>query len=121
MPGKLASGTKTVFWWKGNVTPPKDQAKWAMLIRALLAHWKERYGVAEITQWYYEVWNEPDLKMFWSGSMNEYFKLYKTTSEAVKEECPKCRVGGPAAAAQYTAEAFEKWLLTTMAFMSIGL
>jgi xylan 1,4-beta-xylosidase len=42
--------------------------------------------------------------------MNEYFKLYKTTSEAVKAECPQCRVGGPAAAAQYTAEAFEKWL-----------
>jgi xylan 1,4-beta-xylosidase len=110
MPRKLASGTKTVFWWKGNVTTPKDPAKWAMLIRALLAHWKERYGEAEITQWYYEVWNEPDLKMFWSGSMNEYFKLYKTTSEAVKAECPKCRVGGPAAAAQYTAEAFEKWV-----------
>jgi xylan 1,4-beta-xylosidase len=110
MPGKLASGTKTVFWWKGNVTPPKDPAKWAMLIRALLAHWKERYGEAEITQWYYEVWNEPDLKMFWSGSMNDYFSLYKATSEAVKAECPKCRIGGPAAAAQSTAEAFEKWV-----------
>jgi xylan 1,4-beta-xylosidase len=110
MPSKLASGTKTVFWWKGNVTPPKDPAKWAMLIRALLAHWKERYGEAEITQWYYEVWNEPDLKMFWSSSINDYFKLYKTTSEAVKAECPKCRVGGPAAAAQSAAEAFEKWV-----------
>jgi xylan 1,4-beta-xylosidase len=73
MPSKLASGTKTVFWWKGNVTPPKDPAKWAMLIRALLAHWKERYGEAEMTQWYYEVWNEPDIKPFWPNSMNEYF------------------------------------------------
>ena len=24
MPGALASSTETVFWWKGNVTPPKD-------------------------------------------------------------------------------------------------
>src|SRR5579872_3580312 len=24
MPPDLASGSKTVFWWKGNVTPPRD-------------------------------------------------------------------------------------------------
>jgi xylan 1,4-beta-xylosidase len=111
MPSKLASGTATVFWWKGNVTPPKDPARWAMLIRALIDHWKERYGEAEITQWYYEVWNEPDIKGFWPYPLEEYFKLYTTTSEAVKAECPKCRVGGPASAIPYKAEvAFEKWV-----------
>jgi xylan 1,4-beta-xylosidase len=111
MPSKLASGTATVFWWKGNVTPPKDPERWAMLIRALIDHWKERYGEAEITQWYYEIWNEPDIKGFWPYSLEEYFKLYKTTAEAVKAECPKCRVGGPASAIPYKAEeAFEKWV-----------
>ena len=46
MPSKLAAGTTTVFWWKGNTSLPKDYAKWSMLIRALIAHWKERYGEA---------------------------------------------------------------------------
>ena len=104
MPSKLASGPSTVFWWKGNTSPPKDPAKWAMLIRALTDHWKERYGEEEMTQWYYEVWNEPDIHGFWPYSLDEYFKLYKTTAEAVKQECPKCRVGGPASAIPYKAE-----------------
>ena len=111
MPSKLASGTSTVFWWKGNTSPPKDPAKWAMLIRALIDHWKQRYGEAEMLQWYYEVWNEPDIHGFWPYSLDEYFNLYKTTAEAIKQECPKCRVGGPASAIPYKAEEeFEKWV-----------
>ena len=37
MPGGLASGSKTIFWWKGNVTPPRDMTKWADFIRAFVA------------------------------------------------------------------------------------
>jgi len=107
MPAALASGDKTVFWWKGNITPPKDMAKWNGLIRALMAHWQERYGADEIAQWYYEVWNEPDLAGFWSGTEQQYFELYKNTAEDVKAECGRCRVGGPASA---MAEIQPKWL-----------
>ncbi|MBB6142085.1 xylan 1,4-beta-xylosidase [Silvibacterium bohemicum] len=98
MPAKLASGTKTVFWWKANVTPPKDMDKWNGLIRALLQHWRERYGEDEIAQWYYEVWNEPDLDGFWSGTQQQYLDLYRNTAEDVKSVCRRCRVGGPASA-----------------------
>jgi xylan 1,4-beta-xylosidase len=98
MPSKLASGTSTVFWWKANNTPPKDMAKWNGLIRALMDHWRERYGEEEIAQWYYEVWNEPDLSGFWSGTHQQYFDLYRNTAETIKAVCAKCRVGGPASA-----------------------
>jgi xylan 1,4-beta-xylosidase len=98
MPAKLASGTQVMFWWKGNVTPPKDMAKWNGLIRALVQHWQERYGDKEIAQWYYEVWNEPDLQFFWSGTQQQYFDLYRNTAESIKAVCPACRVGGPATA-----------------------
>ena len=112
MPTKLASGDTTIFWWKGNTSLPKDPAKWAMLMRALIAHWKERYGEDEITQWYYEVWNEPDIRGFWPHTLEEYFQLYKTTAEAIRAECAKCRIGGPASAVPYDAEiAFEKWII----------
>jgi xylan 1,4-beta-xylosidase len=104
MPAKLASGDKTVFWWKGNITPPKDPAKWSGLIRALIAHWRERYGEEEITTWYYEVWNEPDISPFFTGTLEDYLSLYKTTAEAIKAECSGCRVGGPASAIGYKFE-----------------
>ncbi len=84
MPEKLASGSRSIFWWKGNVTPPKDYAKWENLIKALTRHWTERYGEKEVSSWYFEVWNEPNLEMFWSGTQNEYFKLYESTARAIK-------------------------------------
>ncbi|HJU52989.1 MAG TPA: hypothetical protein VJ715_00390, partial [Pyrinomonadaceae bacterium] len=62
MPRSLASGKKTVFWWEGNITPPKDYGKWEQLIRALVTHWTARYGAGEVRRWYFEVWNEPNLK-----------------------------------------------------------
>jgi xylan 1,4-beta-xylosidase len=99
MPNALASGTKTIFWWKGNITPPKDYDKWAGLITALVKHWEARYGVDEVKTWYFEVWNEPNLKdAFWSGDQAEYFKLYQLTARAIKEVNPAYRVGGPATA-----------------------
>jgi xylan 1,4-beta-xylosidase len=98
MPRALASDTKTVFWWQGNITPPKDYAKWERLIHALIEHWTARYGVEEVSQWYFEVWNEPNLDLFWSGDQTEYFKLYGATARAIKSVSPQYRVGGPATA-----------------------
>ena len=98
MPSKLASGTRTVFWWRGSVTPPKDMLKWNGLVQALMEHWMERYTPQEVAQWYFEVWNEPDLPGFWSGTEQQYFDLYKNTAETVKTVCPQCKVGGPASA-----------------------
>ncbi|MHB8637777.1 MAG: GH39 family glycosyl hydrolase [Fimbriimonadaceae bacterium] len=98
MPDALASGRKTIFWWRGNVTPPKDYGKWGDLIAALTRHWVERYGLREVKKWYFEVWNEPNLAGFWAADQKEYFKLYSATAEAVKRVNASLRVGGPATA-----------------------
>jgi xylan 1,4-beta-xylosidase len=97
-PGALASGSKTIFWWKGNVTKPKDARKWEDLIRALVTHFKERYGDAEVRSWYFEVWNEPNLDGFFAGTQRDYFELYAATARAIKSVSPAYRVGGPATA-----------------------
>jgi xylan 1,4-beta-xylosidase len=97
-PGALASGSKTIFWWKGNVTKPKDPKKWEDLIRALVAHFTERYGEAEVRTWYFEVWNEPNLDAFFAGNQQDYFELYARTARAIKSVSPAYRVGGPATA-----------------------
>lgn len=99
MPQRLASGGQSTFWWKGNITPPRDYAKWEGLVRALVRHWTDRYGLEEVRRWYFEVWNEPNLKdLFWSGDRSEYFKLYDVTARAVKSVSADYRVGGPATA-----------------------
>lgn len=98
MPAALASGSKTVFHYRGNVTPPRDYRQWSVLIRALLAHWVGRYGLREVAKWPFEVWNEPNLKAFWQGSRKDYFNLYQVTANAIKKVDPLLRVGGPATA-----------------------
>ncbi len=97
MPDKMASGTQTIFYWKGNTTPPADHQRWADLIKATLRHLAERYGEEEVSTWPCEVWNEPNLPGFWEHADEAaYHQLYKTSVLAVKEALPKMRVGGPA-------------------------
>ncbi|HLW06580.1 MAG TPA: hypothetical protein VKY45_03390 [Marinilabiliaceae bacterium] len=109
MPSALASGGETIFWWRGNVTPPKDYAKWEGLIRNLTQHWTDRYGEEEVKTWYFEVWNEPNLTPgFWTGTQEEYFKLYKYAAKAVKSVNSEYKVGGPATAgAEWESEMIE--------------
>lgn len=113
MPDQLASGKRTIFWWKGNVTPPKSYDKWGDLIRHLVSHFQERYGQDEVKTWYFEVWNEPDLHDgFWTGSKDDYFKLYTVTAEAIKSVSPDYRVGGPATAIGQWDESFINYCYT---------
>lgn len=97
MPDKMASGKQTVFYWKGNVTPPKDYNAWAELVKETLRHLIKRYGENEVLTWPIEVWNEPNLRGFWENAdMDEYFKLFECSFKAVKEVDARLRVGGPA-------------------------
>ncbi len=97
MPTKLASGTQTVFYWKGNVTPPKSYEAWQAMVQALLRHLMQRYGTDDVVTWPIEVWNEPNLGGFWQNAdMEEYFKLFARTFRAIKEVDSRFRVGGPA-------------------------
>ena len=112
MPPDLAAGTKTIFWWKGNVTPPKSWEIWETLIEKLVRHWEERYGREELDKWYFEVWNEPDLGGFFAGSQADYFNLYAHTAKAVKAVSTSYRVGGPATSATKWITPFLQWCQT---------
>lgn len=98
MPSAMASGDKTIFWWRGNVTPPRSYEKWEKLIKVLTEHFTARYGASEVASWYFEVWNEPNLDGFWTGSQEDYFKLYNHAARAIKSVNASYKVGGPATA-----------------------
>jgi xylan 1,4-beta-xylosidase len=100
-PKKLSSDQNALhpFWYKQNVAPPKDWNKWEQLIESFTRHLVDRYGVDEVAQWYFEVWNEPNID-FWAGSPKEatYYELYDRAALAIKRVSPRLRVGGPATA-----------------------
>jgi len=101
MPRKLALDPKQehAFWYKPDVTPPADYAKWDAMIQAFAKHLVERYGIEEVSTWKFEVWNEPNLD-FWMGDPKQptYFELYDHTARALKGVSPRIQVGGPATA-----------------------
>src|SRR5713226_3932512 len=101
MPKKLTSDANALhaFWYKQNVSPPKDWNKWEQMIESFARHLVDRYGVEEVAQWYFEVWNEPNID-FWAGDPKEatYYELYDRAVRAIKRVSPRLRVGGPATA-----------------------
>jgi xylan 1,4-beta-xylosidase len=100
MPHDLAADpTRTVFTYGGIISPPRSWPRWSALIRDLVTHLLDRYGDQVRTDWLFEVWNEPNLSVFWSGTPADYWRLYTSTANAIKSVDPRLRVGGPATAA----------------------
>lgn len=101
MPKKMASDPNALhaFWYKQNVSPPKDYAVWDDMIRAFGQHLVERYGLDEVATWKFEVWNEPNID-FWAGNPKQstYFELYDHTARTLKAVSPRIQVGGPSTA-----------------------
>jgi xylan 1,4-beta-xylosidase len=100
MPRRLAAKEiRHPFWYNPIIAPPKDWRHWEELVYEFTNHVVGRYGLDEVAQWYFEVWNEPNLD-FWSGKPKEttYYELYERTARAIKSVNHVLRVGGPATA-----------------------
>ncbi len=100
MPRKLAADPVLhPFWYHPIVSPPGDWSKWQDLISHFAQHLVDRYGIEEVSRWYFEVWNEPNLD-FWAGKPAEgtYYQLYDVTAQTLKKVNVRLRVGGPATA-----------------------
>ena len=100
MPSRLAQrDIRHSFWYHPIVSPPRDYRRWDALITAFARHLVERYGIDEVSHWYFEVWNEPNLD-FWAGNPKQatYWTLYDHTARSLKAVDARLRVGGPATA-----------------------
>jgi xylan 1,4-beta-xylosidase len=112
MPKKLAFNPDALhpFWYKQNVSPPKSMEGWDGLMTHFAQHLVDRYGIDEVSQWYFEVWNEPNID-FWNGIPRDksYFELYAHTARDLKSVSPRLRMGGPATAAASWVDDFLKY------------
>jgi len=86
--------------------PPKDYAKWGELVRVVTAHLVQRYGRDSVLQWYFEVWNEPNIS-YWHGTAEDYWRLYDYAVAGVRAALPGARVGGPASTGPGDAAAYK--------------
>ena len=108
MPRKLAAQPALhAFWYRPIVAPPRDWTRWGDLITSFARHLVERYGIDEVSQWYFEVWNEPNID-FWVGEPKDatYYQLYDAAANALKRVNPRLRVGGPSTAQAAWIEPF---------------
>ena len=109
MPRELAATPVVLhpFWYHPITSPPKDWARWDDLIRHFAQHLVDRYGIDEVSQWYFEVWNEPNID-FWAGDPKQptYYELYDHTARTLKEVSPRLRVGGPSTAQAAWVDSF---------------
>ena len=100
MPRDLAADPDaTVFEYRGIISPPRDWERWSELNRRLAEALVDRFGVEEVARWGFEIWNEPNLEVFWKGTQAEYFRLYDVAARAIKSVDERLRVGGPSTAA----------------------
>jgi len=100
VPRALASDpSHSVFDYVGLISPPRDVQLWGWLVGELTRHLEERFGADEVRRWPFEVWNEPNLRVFWTGTETDYLALYDASVRAIKAVDPAIAVGGPATAA----------------------
>ncbi len=107
MPSALASGEETVFFYKGNITPPKSLAEWQLLLESFARHCIARYGQSEVRKWYFEVWNEPDY-LVWPRAAAEYYAFFDASAAALRRVDALLRVAGPSI--MHPMENTEQWL-----------
>ncbi|MFC3502529.1 xylan 1,4-beta-xylosidase [Micromonospora krabiensis] len=106
VPRALARDPSREVTAAGVSSPPRDWDRWGALVGDLVRHLRARVGDDELRRWAVEVWNEPDLDCFWTGSREDYLRMYDVTARAVRAACPGLPVGGPATAATRWIEPF---------------
>ena len=83
---------------KRYVHPPADMEKWAAVCLGIIRHYNEGWAEGfhhKIRYW--EIWNEPENRpVMWSGTDDDYLRLYRITALAIKKQFPALKVGGPA-------------------------
>ena len=97
-PREMRTGDKTCFDTRSNITPPRDWKEWEGFVKEFVKDLVDRYGIEVVKNWYFEVWNEPNLGGFWTGGQEEFFKMFQIVQGAIKSVDASLKVGGPSTA-----------------------
>jgi xylan 1,4-beta-xylosidase len=82
-----------------HATPPPSYERFAAICKRIIAHHNEGWANGQHANIeYWEIWNEPDIRVFWTGTPEQFYRLYVETAKALKQAYPKIKIGGPALA-----------------------
>ena len=83
---------------KRFVHPPADMEKWAAVCLGIIRHYNEGWASGfHYNIRYWEIWNEPENRpAMWSGTDEDYLRLYRIAATTIKKQFPALKVGGPA-------------------------
>ena len=93
----------------GWTYPPSDYKKWEELCYQWAKHCAEKYGRAEVANWWWQLWNEPNIS-YWRGTQEEFYKLYDHSVAGVRRALPDAKIGGPETAGGPGGGQLEKFL-----------
>lgn len=112
MPRVFTSSDKKIFKYNDYISPPKEMKEWTDLIERFIKFIIDRYGLEEVKEWFFEVWNEPDISNFWGGTQEDYFELYANTARTIKKINKELKVGGPSTAKTRWVQEFHDFCTT---------
>ncbi|HPC82596.1 MAG TPA: hypothetical protein P5234_04765 [Thermoanaerobaculaceae bacterium] len=99
----------------GPKTPRMSAEKWAEVAHHIVLHVNQGWaGGTRAGVRYWEIWNEPNGPLFWSGTPEAFYDLYARAAAAVRSADPSARVGGPGLAG-HTHEGWVRGLLRHIA------
>jgi hypothetical protein len=90
-------------WRPGGPAPPRDEEDWKTYVRTVATRYKGRIHT-------YEVWNEPNLKMFYSGTREQLLQLAKDAYEVLHQVDPTVVVVSPSVTGWVDVPWFSKYL-----------
>lgn len=118
IPSKLAENLSSPFAHRAYISGVKSLDKWRYLIRGIITHCAERYGIVAMKQWYFSFlgfnWVQCGYVPSYAMSIKQYYELYLAAYQEIKRVCPEFMVGGPATDS-FTLEqndlvSLEEWL-----------
>ncbi|MCF6184217.1 MAG: T9SS type A sorting domain-containing protein [Bacteroidales bacterium] len=86
--GETYDGTPNLF------NPPSDFDKWATICLQIVKHYNAGWNNGfyyNIKKW--EIWNEPDLYSYWTGTSQQFYNLYKKTALKIKNFDQHLKIG----------------------------
>ncbi|MDE6108332.1 MAG: helix-turn-helix domain-containing protein, partial [Oscillospiraceae bacterium] len=96
MPRLLAKETQHLLF-NSLISEPRHNEEWAALVAAFTRHILDRYGEAEVKNWLFSVWQQPDTPHTLYGFSDDhiFYEFYRITWQTIKHCCPDLQVGTP--------------------------
>ncbi len=79
---------KSVYGGVHTTSSPRDLNDWENYIRMVGTRYKGKID-------FFEIWNEPDLYMFYTGTIDELVKMSEIAYNVLKEINPDCKILSP--------------------------